>query len=42
MSFNADEELLQDFSVEAGELLESLSEQLVDLENRPDDSELFN
>ena len=42
MSFNADEEILQDFLVEAGELLESLSEQLVDLENRPDDSELLN
>lgn len=42
MSFNADEEILQDFLVEAGELLESLSEQLVDLENRPDDSDLLN
>jgi len=42
MSFDADEEILQDFLVEAGELLESLSEQLVDLENRPDDSDLLN
>lgn len=42
MGLEADEEILQDFLVEAGELLESLSEQLVDLENRPDDSELLN
>jgi len=37
-----DEELLQDFIVEAGEILELLSEQLVDLENRPNDKELLN
>ena len=37
MSFDADEEILQDFLVEAGEILEQLSEQLVELENRPDD-----
>lgn len=42
MSFDADEEILQDFLVEAGELLELLSEQLVDLENRPDDIDLLN
>lgn len=42
MSFDADEEILQDFLVEAGELLEQLSEQLVDLENRPDDTDLLN
>ena len=42
MSFDADEEILQDFLVEAGELLELLSEQLVDLENQPDDTELLN
>ena len=42
MSFDADEEILQDFLVEAGELLEQLSEQLVDLENKPDDTELLN
>jgi hypothetical protein len=29
MSFGADEEILQDFLVEAGEILEQLSEQLV-------------
>ncbi|WP_426417574.1 chemotaxis protein CheA [Aestuariirhabdus sp. LZHN29] len=42
MSFEADEEILQDFLVEAGEILELLSEQLVDLENQPDDKELLN
>ncbi len=42
MSFDADEEILQDFLVEAGELLEQLSEQLVDLENKPDDVGLLN
>lgn len=42
MSLDADEEILQDFLVEAGEILELLSEQLVDLENRPDDHDLLN
>ncbi|GGI97326.1 chemotaxis protein CheA [Halopseudomonas pertucinogena] len=42
MSFEADEEILQDFLVEAGEILELLSEQLVDLENRPSDADLLN
>ena len=42
MSLDADEEILQDFLVEAGEILELLSEQLVDLENRPDDMDLLN
>ncbi|MBB3101818.1 chemotaxis protein CheA [Azomonas macrocytogenes] len=42
MSFDADEEILQDFLVEAGEILERLSEQLVELESRPDDTELLN
>lgn len=42
MSFEADEEILQDFLVEAGEILEQLSEQLVELENRPDDMDLLN
>ncbi len=37
-----DDELLQDFLVEAGEILESLNEQLVDLENSPDDMDLLN
>lgn len=42
MSFEVDEDILQDFLVEAGEILELLSEQLVDLENNPDDTELLN
>ena len=42
MAFNVDEEILQDFLVEAGEILELLQEQLVSLENNPDDTELLN
>jgi len=42
MPMDEDEELLQDFLVEAGEILELLNEQLVDLEQRPKDSELLN
>ena len=42
MSFEVDEEILQDFLVEAGEILEQLSEQLVDLEQNPDDKPLLN
>ncbi|MCP4272389.1 MAG: chemotaxis protein CheA, partial [Gammaproteobacteria bacterium] len=42
MSFEADEELLEDFLIEAGEILEALSEQLVELENNPDDPDLLN
>lgn len=42
MAFDAEDDILQDFLVEAGELLESLSEQLVELERRPDDSNLLN
>lgn len=37
-----DDELLEDFLVEAGEILEHLNEQLVELENRPDDTDLLN
>ena len=37
-----DDELLEDFLIEAGEILEQLNEQLVELENSPDDSELLN
>ena len=37
-----DDELLQDFLIEAGEILEGLNEQLVELENSPDDNELLN
>jgi len=42
MSFEADEEILQDFLVEAGEILEQLSEQLVELENDVDNADLLN
>ena len=42
MSFGGDEDILQDFLVEAGEILELLSEQLVDLEQNPADSDLLN
>ena len=37
-----DDELLQDFLVEAGEILEQLNEQLVELEQSPDDMDLLN
>lgn len=40
--YGEDEEILQDFLVEAGEILEQLSEQLVDLEQSPDDHDLLN
>lgn len=42
MSFEVDEDILQDFLVEAGEILELLSEQLVELENNPEDRDLLN
>jgi len=42
MSLDADQDILQDFLIEAGEILEQLSEQLVDLEQSPDDPELLN
>ncbi|WP_330540792.1 chemotaxis protein CheA [Aeromonas hydrophila] len=42
MAFEVDEDILQDFLVEASEILEQLSEQLVDLEKRPDDKNLLN
>jgi len=42
MTFEVDDEILQDFLVEAGEILELLSEQLVELENNPNDTELLN
>ena len=42
MSFEADEEILQDFLVESGEILELLQEQLVELEQKPDDMDLLN
>ncbi len=42
MSFDADDEILQDFLVEASEIVEQLGEQLVDLEQQPDDADLLN
>ncbi|WP_104402271.1 chemotaxis protein CheA [Vibrio penaeicida] len=42
MSYELDEDILQDFLVEAGEILELLSEQLIELENNPDDKDLLN
>ncbi|WP_428623553.1 chemotaxis protein CheA [Sedimenticola sp.] len=42
MAIDMDDEILQDFLVEAGEILEQLNEQLVDLEQRPDDYDLLN
>jgi len=42
MGFDLDEDILQDFLVEAGEILELLQEQLVELENNPDDASLLN
>ncbi len=42
MSLDVDQEILEDFLVEAGEILELLSEQLVELEQRPEDRDLLN
>ncbi|WP_108649748.1 chemotaxis protein CheA [Dongshaea marina] len=42
MSFELDEDILQDFLIEAGEILELLSEQLVEMEKTPEDQELLN
>lgn len=42
MSIDVNDEILQDFLVEAGEILEQLGEQLVDLEQQPDDYDLLN
>ena len=42
MAIDTSDEILQDFLVEAGEILEELNEQLVDLENSPDDYDLLN
>ncbi len=42
MSFDADDEILQDFLIEAGEMIETLNEELVELEQRPNDSDLLN
>lgn len=42
MGFSEDEEILEDFLVEAGEILEQLSDQLVQLEQQPGDRDLLN
>jgi two-component system chemotaxis sensor kinase CheA len=42
MALDVDDDILQDFLIEAGEILESLSQQLVDLESNPEDIELLN
>ena len=42
MSLDADDEILQDFLVEAGEILERLNEELVELEQSPNDVDLLN
>lgn len=42
MTLDTDDEILQDFLVEAEEILEGLNEQLVELENQPQDADLLN
>jgi len=42
MALDTDDEILQDFLVEAEEILEGLNEQLVELETQPKDSDLLN
>lgn len=42
MAIDLDDEIVQDFLVEAGEILEKLNEQLVELEQTPDDYDLLN
>ena len=42
MAIDTDDEILQDFLVEAGEILEDLGNQLVDLEQNSDDPDLLN
>lgn len=42
MSLDADDEILQDFLVEASEILEQLNEQLVELEQSPNNASLLN
>lgn len=42
MAIDLDDEILQDFLVEAGEIIELLGEQLVELEQSPNDLELLN
>ncbi len=42
MAIEADDEILQDFLVEAGEILEQLNEQLVELERNAEDLDMIN
>jgi len=42
MAIDLDDEILQDFLVEAGEIIELLGEQLVELEQSPNDLDLLN
>jgi len=42
VAIEADDEILQDFLVEAGEILEQLNEQLVELEQNPQDLDMIN
>lgn len=42
MAFGMDDEILQDFLVEAGDILEQLNEQLIDLEQDPGNYDLLN
>lgn len=42
MALDVDQEILQDFLIEAAEILEQLSEELVELENDPENSDLLN
>ncbi|RRQ23767.1 chemotaxis protein CheA [Guyparkeria sp. SCN-R1] len=42
MAFEPDNELLQDFLIEAGELLNGLDQQLIELEQSPDDADRLN
>lgn len=42
MAIDLDDEILQDFLVESGEIIEFLGEQLVQLEQMPDDYDLLN
>ncbi len=42
MALDTDDEILQDFLIEAEEILESLNEQLVELETQPEDGDLLN
>jgi len=42
MALDVDQEILQDFLIEAAEILELLSEELVELENDPENADLLN